>query len=335
MKVINKKIQLNKYSTKAFNMYFQNKPFAVFDIETTGLSPKYCKVILSGILMFEGSENFATAIQFFADQENDEELILRKTFELLDTVDYVITYNGRHFDMPFVKTRGEKYGLELPRVFDLDLYQIVASSKSLREVLPGLKQKDVEFYMGLCDSRLDLISGGESVKLYERYMNMKSFELEEKILLHNHDDIIQLYKLLPIIEKTNFHMAMYKKGFTCCNFNIENINLSSGALRIMGKQRKSPVNFLSFPTEEKPYSVILDAKSGDFELIVPCEKVPRALIIDAQTILGEKYHKIEKYPSFENGYLIVSIENDINHMEVNAFIIELINLISSQIISTL
>ena len=42
-------LHIDRYASKTFNMYFKDRSFAVFDIETTGLSPAYCKVILSGI----------------------------------------------------------------------------------------------------------------------------------------------------------------------------------------------------------------------------------------------------------------------------------------------
>lgn len=333
MKTIHEKIKLNKYTSKIYNMYFKEKKFAVLDIETTGLSTKYCRIILSGLLLFDSTDTDGTAqtIQFFAEQPDDEKAILQNTLEILASVDYIITYNGRHFDMPFIKARCEKYGLSVPLLYDFDLYQIIASSKSLREVLPGLRQKDIEFYMGLCSSRLDEISGGDSVKLYERYMSQKSFDLEEKILLHNHDDIIQLYKILPIIEKLNFHMAMYKKGFCCGNFIINKISIKGRTLHVLGKQKNCPADYISFPTEEKPYSLILDAKSQDFELIVPCEKMSDALILDAAGLLGSKIENIEKYPSVTDGYLIAAINSVVNHMEVNAFIIELISKFSKEI----
>lgn len=55
--------------------------------------------------------------------------------------------------------------------------------------------------MGLSDSRKDSISGAESVELYLEYKKCQDQslkeKLEKKILLHNHDDLLQLYKLLP------------------------------------------------------------------------------------------------------------------------------------------
>ena len=124
--------------------YFGDRPFAVFDIETTGLSPVYCKVILSGILRFEGgqSPDQAQVIQLFADRPDDERQLLAETIRILDSVDYVITYNGRHFDIPFVEKRAKKHGLRFRPPYDLDLYQIVSGHSPLRQILPKMCIRD-------------------------------------------------------------------------------------------------------------------------------------------------------------------------------------------------
>ncbi len=107
MKTIIRDMHIDTYASKLFDMYFKEKNIAVFDIETTGLSPRRCKVILSGILLINGQN--CRAIQLFADQENDEEEIIRQTFHLLDSVDMMLTYNGRHFDLPFMEARAKRY----------------------------------------------------------------------------------------------------------------------------------------------------------------------------------------------------------------------------------
>ena len=50
MKTITDHIQIPVYRSKLFDLYFGGKSFAVFDIETTGLSPANSKVVLTGIL---------------------------------------------------------------------------------------------------------------------------------------------------------------------------------------------------------------------------------------------------------------------------------------------
>ena len=112
-------LHIDRYASKTFNMYFKDRSFAVFDIETTCLSPAYCKVILSGILLVKGDE--CQVIQFFADQAGDEKEILQQTVDILKSVDYIITYNGRHFDIPFVEKRARKYKIDIGICpYDLD-----------------------------------------------------------------------------------------------------------------------------------------------------------------------------------------------------------------------
>lgn len=321
MKTVTDRLQLSAYTSRIFDMYFRNRSFAVFDIETTGLSPAHCKVILSGILLYD--REGCRIIQYFADQADDEKQIIEKTLEQLDAVDYVITYNGKHFDMPFMEKRAEKHGITFdPKVYNLDLFLVVQSCSDLRETLPNLKQKTLEVFMGLSDTRDDEISGGESVVLYEQYMQTHAFALEKTILLHNHDDLIQLYRLLPIISKTDFHKAMYKRGFLSGNFLIEKISISGKSLMVCGRQIKNPVSYISFPTEDNPVSLNMDAASGSFELTVPCASQAGALYFDAKILLGENLSAIEKYPSVVNGYLVAENRGTINYMEINRFLLE-------------
>lgn len=326
MKTIEKDIKVDKYSSKIFNMYFGGKSFAVYDIESTGLSPAYCKVIISGMLFYPGHGDEAKVIQLFADQPDDEAEILRKTSELLSEVDFIVTYNGRHFDMPFVQKRSEKHHINFPHtIYDLDLYLVLNGHSGLREVLPSLSQKNVERYMGLSDSRDDEISGGESVKLYEQYMNTKSFQLEEKILLHNYDDLVQLYHLIPVIAASDFHAAMFKLGFQAGNLNISKILFKGHELHIQANQYKNPVDYIAFPTLDNPCSIIMNKASGGAEIIIPCEVAAGAFYFDAGAILGDKVLEIEAYPAIVNDYLIVNDNGRINYMEINAFLLTMLN----------
>lgn len=326
MKTIEKDIKVDKYSSKIFDMYLGGKSFAVYDIESTGLSPAYCKVIISGMLFYPGHGDDAKVIQLFADQPDDEAEILRKTSKLLSEVDFIVTYNGRHFDMPFVQKRAEKHHIDFPnKIYDLDLYLVLNGHSGLREVLPSLSQKNVERYMGLSDSRDDEISGGESVKLYEQYMNTKSFQLEEKILLHNYDDLVQLYHLIPVIAASDFHAAMFKLGFQAGNLNISKILFKGHELHIQANQYKNPVDYIAFPTLDNPCSIIMNKASGDAEIIIPCEVAAGAFYFDAGAILGDKVLEIEAYPAIVNDYLIVNDNGRINYMEINAFLLTMLN----------
>lgn len=320
MKKLIDHLHIDRYASKTFHMYFKGRSFAVFDIETTGLSPVYCKVILSGILLVKGVD--CQVIQFFADQVEDEKEIIRQTVDILKSVDYIITYNGRHFDIPFMEKRARKHKIEFDICpYNLDLYLIVNGHSELKTVLPNLKQKSIEIFMGLASGRDDEISGKESVDLYHRYMDTKSFDLERKILLHNHDDLIQLYRILPVISKVNFHKAMFKLGFIAGNYLIKRAHMAGRDLHVLGQQLAEPLDYISFPTEEAPFSLIMDSVSREFELTIPGQAEAGAIYFDAQAILGERVSEIKKYPSVTNGYLIAEEYGKINYMEINAFLL--------------
>lgn len=318
MKTIVDNIQIPVYYSKLFNMYFGGKTFAVFDIETTGLSPANSKVILTGILTVD--QNGGYVQQFFADQNDDEEAVIRATMKALAGIDYVITYNGRHFDMPFMKKRAEKYGLEFPDLYNLDLYLLISGYAPFKEVLPGLKQKNIETYMGIAIHRDDEISGKESVELYNRYMETKRFELEEKILLHNHDDIIQLYKILPIIERLDLHKALFKRGFPAGRFLIEQISIKSKELHVKARQLQDAIDYISFPTEAAPYMLMMNSAGGSVDLTIPCESASSNLYLDARAILRSASLKLDPLPGVVDGYLILSQKNQVNELEINTFL---------------
>lgn len=56
-----------------------------------------------------------------------------------------------------------------PRPYNLDLYLCLNGHSEIRNLLPSLKQKSVEAYMGLAPGRGDEIDGKESIALYRRF----------------------------------------------------------------------------------------------------------------------------------------------------------------------
>ena len=68
----------------------------------------------------------------------------------MKSVDYIITYNGRHFDIPFVEKRARKYKIDIGICpYDLDLYLIINGHSELKSVLPNLKQKERRNFYGV------------------------------------------------------------------------------------------------------------------------------------------------------------------------------------------
>lgn len=302
---------------KTFDMYFSDKKLCIFDIETTGLNPASGRLILSGMITV--SDNRAAFTQLLAENISDEEEIIRRTCLLLDKSDVIITYNGRHFDVPFLTKRASVYGIDVPLKYNFDLYMLISGYSSLRQMLGGLKQKDIESFMGIDGSRDDRISGLESVKLFEKYLNTGSFALRDKILLHNADDIRQLYRLLPVIRSTDIHRAISRLGFPVQGGFVSGYTLSGRCLTVRGFLEDA-MDYISFLSVDMPYSVRISSRDSSAEVVFDCAREKNLTFLDAQLILGGSTDTLSGYPGFESGYLICSSDNNTNYTEINLFI---------------
>lgn len=319
MKKIIDKIKKDQFNSKLFNSYFQDKKIAVFDIETTGLSPSFAKVILTGIFIVENGTG--TVTQFFAEELEDEFNVISETVKILEEVDVIVTYNGRSFDMPFMKQRAKNLGIEwkLDTKLSLDLYVVVSKHSTLGQSLPNLKQKSIETFMGFQVSREDEISGAESVALYNEYLRTKDKEKEEFILLHNHDDVIQLYNILPVIGYVDFHSAMGSMGILTENYLVTKIDFLKRQLRISGLQRNNPSTYIAFPTDSLPAHIEMTSENLQFTITIEAEFLKDATYIDLHSFLKTP-EILEKYPSYVNGYLILKDKDIIDYSSTNLFI---------------
>ncbi len=208
MKIIEEYHDMKTCQSKTYNHYFKDMNMAVIDIETTGLSPANSAVILVGILI--KNTDHVKVIQIFAETLSDEKAVLAQTAQTLEGVDGIISFNGHSFDIPFLEKRASFHNVKIPylKCYHLDLYRVVRRYSNLKDALPNLKQKTLETYMGYWIYREDEIHGGESVELYFNYLENPKQEYLEKILLHNKEDVLNLYRLINIVEQTDFHLAL-------------------------------------------------------------------------------------------------------------------------------
>lgn len=175
-----------------------NKNFALLDIETTGLNPKYNKVILIGVLYIE--DGHIITKQFFCNNSSEELKLLTSFIDFFKTFNFYITFNGGGFDIPFLNRRFAKYKLnyEIDPYLNFDLYKVVRKNRYLLN-LNNCKLKTIEKYLSI--TREDTIDGAESIRLFNRYENTGDESLKKKILLHNLEDILHL---LPTLKILNF-----------------------------------------------------------------------------------------------------------------------------------
>jgi len=310
------------YSSNILDFYFQDMAVGVLDIETTGLNPSKNKFILGGLY----NKTEEKVHQFFAETRANEKEALEAYLNEIYKLDMVITYNGKHFDIPFIEKRATSHGLSLkPLPYNLDLYLILNGHSPVKKFVPNLKQKTVENYMGLWVNRKDEISGGESVELYDQYEKNGDPQLEETILLHNSDDIMQLARLLKIVNKCDFHRAMYHLGFPAGPLTITKIRTERDHLLIQGVQRTCNIDYMGFFWKDQPVESRFISSDRTFYFKLPLIRQSGLVIADLDA-LGLNTKEFEKYPSYNSGFLVLEKESERNHMEINHLIRDFISL---------
>ena len=156
---------------------------AYLDIETTGLSPRYCKITVVGIHLVSEYESRFTQLV-------GEEVTADNMLQALDGVGTLYTYNGSRFDLPFIDIR---LGINLAQLFNhCDLM-----FHCWRNNLYG-GFKAVERQLGI-ERRLKEINGFEAVRLWWKWVNDYDEEALAALLEYNKEDVINLKTLREML----------------------------------------------------------------------------------------------------------------------------------------
>lgn len=172
-----------------------------FDIETTGFSADVTALYLIGCIYYEAGKWML--IQWFAEDNKSEKEALSAFSDFIKDKKYLICYNGTTFDMPYLTKKYEKHSLtfEAYKYEIIDFYRVFSSYRKFLG-LNGLKQKEVEAYLGII--REDKFSGGELIEWYSKYLKLRFSDSAEKdeiynaLILHNSDDLVGLAKLTKL-----------------------------------------------------------------------------------------------------------------------------------------
>ena len=204
MQIIDKTLHLPTESIESLTLYTQQsiEHFCVFDIETTGLSPKISSLYLIGALWYDRDQEQFCIRQWFADDYISEADILQAFGQFLEPFTLLVHYNGSGFDIPYIEKKCRELDVDIPfdKIHNLDIYREIRRFKSLFPA-PDLKLPTVERLTGFM--RKDVLSGRDCIDIYSQFMQKKYFrdegmELEkQKLLLHNLEDLIgTLYSAL-------------------------------------------------------------------------------------------------------------------------------------------
>lgn len=174
------------------------KQSVFLDIETTGLSRQFSDIISITILLNE--DNVYKIYQIFCQYSVDEPQALKLLKDLIKNKNFIITYNGNSFDIPFLSFKAQKHGvdLKLEDMLKIDLYNYIRQVKNKVDI-PDLKLKTAEEYFKI--NRTDTLSGEDVTVLYEAYRLEPRNEFSFLIMQHNYEDVLNLPILMNNILK--------------------------------------------------------------------------------------------------------------------------------------
>jgi len=165
--------------------FCQDQDFAIIDIETLGLSER--PIILLGIAKPTKTQVFTS--QFLLRDIEDEPGAIWALISQLEPNLSLITYNGRSFDIPYIKQRLAYYGLDAP--LDNTHFDVLHfTRRALRPKLSDCKLETVEKYIGI---KRDInIPGALVPHFYDTYLRNKNPGPLVAIVEHNKQDLLTL-----------------------------------------------------------------------------------------------------------------------------------------------
>lgn len=186
----------NRYSKKCRDNIIKSisltekENFKFMDIETKGLSN--VPIILIGVAEIKGK--YIHASQYFLRDYAEEASIIDAYLSHLDEDSVHVTFNGKTFDVPFIKNRCRYNRIDA----DLDLahLDLMYFAKNLwSEKLPNCQLQTIEKELfGI--ERIDDVPGQYIPGYYDAYLEENNIGPVVPIIEHNAQDIISLASFL-------------------------------------------------------------------------------------------------------------------------------------------
>jgi len=152
-------------------------------------------IVLTWCVKFKGDKHIYSAIINKKDLENRtfDKRIIKELLDVLENVDVVVTYYGTNFDIPFLRTRAERWRLPFPKfgyIYHWDLYYKVKRLFATHRKSLGV----ITHFLGI-EGKTPL---DPELWFIAKYGDTKALK---QILEHNEQDVIILEKLHERLEE--------------------------------------------------------------------------------------------------------------------------------------
>jgi len=186
---------------------FGHRRILFLDIETCGLQSQ--PVFLVGLCHI-GDRNLVLR-QLFARDYAEERSLLAEVERILGEHDFLVTYNGKTFDLPFLRHRAVYHRMRFETsIPHLDLLWMVR--RRWKDRLPDCKLKTLEWRV-LRRLRAGDIDGSEIPGAYHEYVKHGQPHRLLPVFHHNLLDVVAMAELLPKLfepEESDAHGPRYE-----------------------------------------------------------------------------------------------------------------------------
>lgn len=163
------------------------------DIETTGLENAMGTLgFLVGAARFEGDRLLLE--QWFLESPDHEAAMLADVHARIEAAEFLVTYNGRRFDLPLLVTRMRAHHMAAPKTPPhLDL--LPASRRMVKHNLENCRLATVERDCLGVQRRGD-VPGAEVPGIYRAFLHGGDPQPLVSVVSHNRDDVLSMVTLL-------------------------------------------------------------------------------------------------------------------------------------------
>lgn len=205
------------FFSEKININYLDENSIVLDIETTGVSRINSNVIVVGII-----DHLGNFLQFSIDDISEEKKLLEKVKSYLENK-HIISFNGKNFDIPFLKSRYTFFDLNsFSENSQFDIYRYFIKNRLLTDI-NNFSLQEIEKY-----GEIERFENFEYFEDQHFYNNIHNIELS-KILIHNKYDVINTEKLLGIVKKIEKNKIIHINAYT---LKIDELYIDKNYLKI-------------------------------------------------------------------------------------------------------
>ena len=176
--------------------FCRNEDFAIIDIETLGLFGR--PIILVGVANV--AKSGVCTRQFLVRDVSEEAGALYAFMAGLKAGSVLVSFNGRCFDVPFIRERLAYYGLTSQEQLDSPHFDVLHfTRRALRGKLDNYRLETVEKYLDI--NRSINIPGALVPEFYDSYQRTGNLGPLVAIVEHNKQDLVTLTQLFCSLYK--------------------------------------------------------------------------------------------------------------------------------------